>query len=53
MDIPQITCRPSLYVNDEAVDFFSMDMVASVHKTLFIYLSNLRFITKGWQQPHN
>lgn len=47
MDSTQITCRTRLYVNDEAVDFFSMDMVASVHKVLFTHLSKHRLITTG------
>lgn len=47
MGSTQITCRPSLYVNDEAVDVFSMDMVASVHKVLFVHLGKLRLITTG------
>ena len=41
------TGRTSLYVNDKAIDFFSVDLVASVHKAVFIHLSKLRLIAVG------
>ena len=35
----------SLHLNDKAIDLFSVDKLASVHKALFIHLSKLRLIT--------
>lgn len=42
MDVTQTTGCTSLHVNDKAIDFFSEDTVASVHKALFIHLNKLR-----------
>lgn len=43
MDVTQ-TGRTSLYANDKAIDFFSEDLVASVHQAVFIHLSKLGLI---------
>lgn len=37
MNVTEITGRTSLYVSDEAIDFFSMDMVGSAYEALFIH----------------
>lgn len=46
MDVTQ-TGRTSLYINDKAIDFFSVDLAASAHKAAFIHLSKLRLRTAG------
>lgn len=46
MDVTQ-TGRTSLYINDKAIDFFLVYLVASEHKAGFIHLSKLRLINKG------